>query len=103
MGNLEGSGEFVDVLDNSWVQGVVSVGTTQVEAKVGASKSDTREMIIIENISNKTIYYGPSGVTSSTGHRLIKDAWVEIMVGNNLGVYLIADSNGNNVIISELG
>ena len=103
MSGLDSSGEYSDVLDDSWLQGIVAVGATQVEVKVGASKSATREMIIIHNSSNNTIYYGPTGITTSTGIPLFKNQWVEIMAGNHQSVFMIAASAGNNVIIAEVG
>jgi hypothetical protein len=103
MSGLNSSGEFGDVLDDSWIQAVVTVGATQVEAKVGASRSTTREMIIIHNKSNATVYYGPSGVTITTGIPLLQNQFLELMVGSNQAVYLIAAAANKDVIVAEIG
>ena len=103
MSSLNLSSEFSDVLNDSWLQGLVTVGTIQVEVRVGVSRSSTREMVVIHNSSNNTVYYGPSGVTTITGFPLYKNQWVEIMIGNNQALYLIAATTGNNVIVAEVG
>lgn len=103
MGSLDSSGEFGDVLDDSWVQGVVTVGLAQVEAKVGASRSTTREMIVIHNKSNATVYYGPNGVTTTNGMPLLSNQFLELMVGSNQAIYLIAAAANKDVIVAEIG
>jgi hypothetical protein len=98
------SGEFNDVLENGYVSAVVSVGTSEIEAKVGTSKLAGRECITIYNDSNSTVYYGPSGVTTSginKGQPLFKRQHVSIPAGEGIEVFLIAESSGNNVIIQE--
>ena len=95
--------EFADVMQDGYVSGVVTVGTSQVEAKVGASRLEGREMLVIYNDSNSTIYHGPSGVTTSGANKgipILKGEFVSIMSGD-LGVFLITTGPGKNVIVQE--
>jgi hypothetical protein len=79
----------------------VTVGTTEVEAKVGASRKDGRQMLRVYNKSNSTIYFGPTGVTTTNGEPIYKDQWVNIPANDQCAVFLIAGSAGNSVIVSE--
>lgn len=94
--------ELADVANDGYVSGTQSVGTTQVEAKVGGSRQSGRELLYIENQSSNTVYYGPSGVTTSTGARLFKDQFVFLEAGENVAVFLIAGSASNTVLIQEM-
>jgi hypothetical protein len=98
--SLNESPQFADVLEDGYVSGAVTVTTSAIEAKVGGSRQTGREVLYIENTSSVTIYYGPSGVTTSTGARLFKDQSVFLPVGN-MAVYLIAASGSNAVIVQE--
>lgn len=103
MGGINFNPEYADVMQDDYIAGRVVVGTTEVEAKVGATRLDGREMLVIFNDSNNTIYHGPSGVTTSgvnKGIPLLKGQYISVMVGN-LGVFIIAASAGNNVIVQE--
>jgi hypothetical protein len=95
--------ELSDVLTDSYIAGSISVSTTQVEAKVGASRVATRETLRIFNNSSTTIYFGPAGVTSSTGEPIFKNQWVNIPIGD-IAVFLItASGTAADVRIQELG
>jgi hypothetical protein len=103
MGGINFNPEFADVMQDDYIAGRVVVGTSAVEAKVGATRLDGREMLVIYNDSNRTIFHGPSGVTASgvnKGIPILKGEFVSVMVGN-LGVFLIASGAGNNVIVQE--
>lgn len=95
--------ELSDVLTDAYVAGVISVSTTQVEAKVGASRLASRETLRIYNNSNTTIYFGPSGVNSLIGEPIFKNQWVNIPIGD-IAVFLItASGTAADVRIQELG
>lgn len=98
---ISNSSEFSDVLTDAYVAGVISVSTTQTEAKVGASRLANRENLRIYNNSNVTIYFGPAGVTASTGEPIFKNQWVNIPIGD-IAVYLItASGTATDVRIQE--
>lgn len=103
MGNISYNPEFADVLQDSYISANITVGTSQVEAKVGTSRLSGREMLVIYNDSNNTIFHGPSGVTTSgtnKGIPILKGEFVSMMAGD-LGVFLISATAGNSVIIQE--
>jgi len=83
----------------------VSVGVTQIEAKVAATRDPDRQVLIIYNDSSVIIYYGPTGVAitgSAKGIPLLPQQEVAIPVGN-VGVFLIAGTASNNAIVQEFG
>ena len=96
------SGEFDDVLEDAYLSGTVTVGTTEVEAKVGGAPLSGRELLKIQNSGNVTIYYGPTGVTTSTGIPIFKNQTVAIPVGEALNVYLISAQAGQTARVQEL-
>lgn len=94
------SGFNADIV-SSYEQAVITVGTSQIEAKVNASRKDGRQMLRIYNGSNAVVYFGPTGVTTSTGEPIEKKQWVNIPASDALALFLIAGSAGNSVIVSE--
>jgi len=92
--------EFIDVLTDNYLNGTVTVGTSAVEAKVGTTKLQDRELLIIHNSSNNTIYHGASNVTVNTGVPIFKNQTVYIAAQQS--VYLIASSSNNTVVVQEL-
>jgi len=82
-------------------QGLVTVGTTEVEAKVGGTRRDGRQMLRVYNKSNNIVYFGPTGVTTTTGEPIEKKQWVNIPASDSLALFLIAGSASNDVIVSE--
>ena len=66
-----------DRLDGPGVEGVISVGTTAVEVKVGGSPLDDRKVVTIQPEGN-SVYWGyTSSVTTSTGTRVFKDQMLD--------------------------
>lgn len=101
---IDYSSEFSDVVNDSYLMGEVTVGTSQVQMKVGANNLECREILRIYNNSSNTIYVGPSGVTttgSTKGEPVRKGGWIEFPIGDNLDVYAIADSAGNSILVQE--
>lgn len=101
--SLNNPQQIEDTLDDGYVTGVVTVGTSEVEAKAGTSVLDGRNFIMIQNKSSNTVYYGPTGLTVSNGIPIKKNQFVSFPVSDNISVYLISGSVGNDVIVQELG
>ncbi len=96
------SGELDDVNNNSYLSGAVNVTSSAVEAKVGANRLEGRELLTITNKGSKTVYYGPAGVTSTTGDPLYKDQFVSLPFGDNIAVYVVcAGADTATVIVQE--
>lgn len=104
MTSLTTPGEFDDVLNDSYLTASVAVGTSAVEAKVGASRLTDRESLVLHNLGGKTVYVGPSGVTASTGVPLFKNQTMSMPAGDAIGVFLICGTGDSaDVIVQELG
>jgi hypothetical protein len=102
MSDISYNPELADVDNDGYVSGPVSVAGTAVEAKVGASRLVGREFITITNKGPKTVYYGPSGVTSTTGDVLYKGQFVSMPMGDQIGVFVIcAGADTATVIVQE--
>ena len=95
----------VDTLDHAnseGVYGTITVGTTPVLLKVGASVLNKRKMITIQPNDN-AVYFGyDSSVTTSTGTRVFKDQFMPLAIGPDITVYLVANDAGKVVRIGEL-
>lgn len=99
------TGSFSDVAGVSYISTVLSVGTSQVKVCVGADNLANRQELIIFNDSLNTIYYGPSGVTTSgttKGIPIQGGGFVNLPFGFDVSVYMIAASPGNSIIVQEL-
>ena len=80
----------------------ISVGTSAVELKVGASAIDERKVLIIQPLGNR-IYVGfDSGVTSSNGIEISKRQVIFLEAGPKVTIYAIANSGTIDVRIAEL-
>lgn len=103
--SLSPSPDRSDVINDGYVSAIISVGTSQVEAKVGASILSNRQELMIYNDSSSVIYIGPSGVTTSGANKgipLQKKSWINLPMGDYISVYMIAGSASNDVIVQEL-
>lgn len=101
--SINDDAEFSDVLEDVMLQGVVTVGTSEVELIVGASANEDREVLRIYNSGDATIYVGPSGVTPSTGEPLKKKQSMEMPLGASLSLYAVTSTGTSDVIVWELG
>lgn len=90
-----------DVVNAQFIGGTITVGVTEVAARVGGSNLADRQEVNIYNSSSATIYYGPTGVTTSTGIPIGPSESISLQYGENIDVYLIAGTAGNTVIIQE--
>ncbi len=98
------SGERNEVAEVAYTSSVVTVGTSAVEIYTGGSRDADRQLLMIYNDSNKTVYVGPTGVTTSgaaKGIPILKRDTLILAIGD-VGVYMIAASAGNDVIVQEL-
>ena len=90
-------------IDGPSFYGALSVGTSPVLLKVGASVYTERSVVSFQP-TNGIIYYGfDASVTSSTGTKVYQDQiiWLEAAAAND--IYLVAASGTINVRITEMG
>jgi len=88
-----------DVVETAFVSGVVSVSTSEVEAKAGSQRLAKRQIVLLSNKGASTVFIGPPGVTASTGAPLLKGQTASYPVGD-LGLFLISLSSAS-VIVQE--
>ncbi len=103
MSGISYNPELADVDNDGYASGSVSVGVTQIEAKVGVNRLAGREGLTITNKGPNPVYYGPTGVTSTTGDVLLKNQFVSLPFGESVAVFLIcAAGQSATVIVQEL-
>lgn len=98
------SGNFNDVVNADYIAGTVTVGTSQVAARVGGSNLARRQEITIYNPTNNIIWVGPSGITASNtggGIPLGPEETLSLQYGASIDIYLIAAQAGNTIVIQE--
>jgi hypothetical protein len=96
--------ERSDVNDTDLSHSTLSVGTTAVEVKIGAVRNPSRQVLVIYNDSNKTVFLGDVSVTISgatKGIPLISKQSVVYSIGD-IPIYAITDSPNNVLILQEL-
>lgn len=97
-----GGGDKYDSLNSSAVYGALSVGTAAVEVKVGVSPLEYRKMVHMFAEDNE-IYWGyNSGVTTANGTRIYKNQFIELPIGPDIAIYVVADGAGKSMRIAEL-
>lgn len=81
--------------------GTVTVGTTAVELRIGGSDYVGRQTLVVYNDSNKIIYLGDSGVTTSTGQPLFPRQRAYINHSDKNRTYAITTTAGNTLRLWE--
>lgn len=84
----------------TYVQSAITVGTSQVEAKVGGSRAANRKNLTIHNNCTNTFYVGPTGVTTANGRPIFKNQFYSTDDAD-LAIYLIAGSSLSSCAIIE--
>lgn len=93
-----------DVVNNDLDHTIVSVGTSAVELKVGASRMVQRQELILYNDSSATVYIGKAAVSTSgsnKGFPLGPNETMNMQIGDAVAVYAIAASASNDVFVME--
>lgn len=95
-----------DVAESYYGSQVLSVTTTEIEAKVGPTRNTLRQILVIRNYGPGTIYYGPQGVlpegNPTEGLPLVPNQEVSFPAGD-IGVFLIHQNATSKVVIQEFG
>jgi hypothetical protein len=100
---IQRGGNFDDVDNRAYITGTLSISTSQTELKVGGSRLDGRQTLIIQNTGSSTIYIGPTGVTTSTGIPLGKGQFLSMPIGDGIAIYALTASGTNTVVVQEIG
>jgi hypothetical protein len=78
--------------------GAATVSTT---ALLVASSSGRRR-IFVQNLGNKAIFVGPSGVSTSSGMRIAAGSALEIPLGEHIPIHAVAESGTQDVRYMQL-
>lgn len=82
--------------------GSTTVGITAVE--IASTPTAGRKYIEVQNLGSKPVYYGyDSSVTTSNGMRISRGAVKEIALGEDLNLWMISGTAGQDIRYSELG
>ena len=89
----------------NWLFKKVTVGTTPVEVKVGASVLANRHSVLIQNLDDSVLLYvGNDDVNATTGNGYVifpKGTSLNDNIASTLSIYVVAPSN-ISVILGEL-
>jgi len=92
----------VDTVRGSGSYGALTVGTSAVELKVGGSPLTNRKLVIFQNLSNKTIYWGfNSSVTTTTGLAIGGGLEKQFSVNDTVRIWVISANTGLDCRIAE--
>jgi len=80
----------------------VAVDTTVGGTEIAATPTAGRISIIVQNLGNKEIFLGPTGVTSVNGVALAPRANVSLDLGEDVNLFAIAASGSQDVRYMEL-
>jgi hypothetical protein len=100
--NSQGELFVTDTIRVGGIEGAISVSTTAVEAKVGASLYSGRTSLTVYNNGTATIYWGfTNAVTSSTGTPFFKNQQLVFSIEGTASIWLIAASGTHNIRVTE--
>jgi len=89
-------------LDGPAIYAALAVTTTPAEVKVGGSAASERKVITIQPLDG-VIYYGYDNTVSSiTGTKLFKGQTLRIEAGEQLPVWVVADTGTVDTRITEI-
>lgn len=89
-----------DTIKEAIVSAGLTVGTTAIEIRAGASRLINRKGLMLFNNSTQTLFWGASGVTTSTGVPLARGESVNISV-ENVAIFVVGSQAGQNARIIE--
>jgi hypothetical protein len=89
-------------VDGPAVYGAITVSTSALEVKVGASRLQERQFVTVQPTTGDIWFGYDSSVTTTTGTKIFKNQFFPIDAADTLPVYIIA-LEPINVRISEVG
>lgn len=88
--------------NDSGTYGTISVGTTAVELKIGASILEGRDYVVIQPKGNSIFIGFDNSVTTSNGIEIKKNQTMHLAAGDNISIWAIATSGTIDVRLGEL-
>ena len=80
----------------------VTVGLSEVELKSGVSALEGRRLLMIQNLSNKEIYIGKTGVLATTGLVIAARATMSLDVGQDVAIFALGSVANQDIRVFEL-
>lgn len=96
------AGTEYGVLGDSYVSANKSITTSESLLAAGAGNLVNRETIIIFNKGTANIFIGPSGVTTTTGLKIVPNQMMTLNAGEQINIYAITDTGTASVVVQEL-
>ena len=95
--------QTADLFDLSYVAAAITVGVTEVAARVGGSNLANRKLLVITNLNAGNIFFGPTGVvgSTSTAARLVRDQFRAVSLGPGVTLFLIRSGGSGIVYVEE--
>lgn len=91
-----------DSISSGGINGSILVGTTAIEAKVGATRLDNRKNLTVYNNSKKNIYWGYSNsVSVSTGTPLSTGEMIIVKGEPDVEIWVISEDPLLDVRVTE--
>lgn len=103
--NADGSINVVNTADPALADtalAAAAVSVTTTATNLVASALSARKYLFVQNLGNRSIYLGASGVTTSSGFRLSPGAVMDARIGAAVSLYGITDSGTQDVRHLEL-
>jgi hypothetical protein len=94
--------QVADFYDTGLANSAVTVDTTVGGTQLVSSALANRKTVEIQNLGNRAIFLGLSGVTSSTGYRIPARGSFSKEIGPNLDLYAIAAGGSQDIRVLEL-
>lgn len=101
----EGSLKVVDHANSSVLQQRITLTTAGTAQLIPASALANRRSVLVQNVSDKSIFIGTSTVTTSgatTGVEIPAKASMEIDAGPDCALYAVCGSNSKNIVVLEM-
>ena len=89
-----------DGIKTQLINSSLVVGLTAIEVKVGATRLSNRKGVILYNSSNRTMFWGGVGVTTSSGIPLNKGESITIR-NEDVALFVITDTAGQDARVLE--
>ena len=95
-------GTVADVINGPGLETVISVTSTPIEVKVGASKLTNRKLVTVFNDGTATVYWGYNNtITASTGTHIFKNQLQSWDATEGASIWLVAASGSHSCRITE--
>ena len=88
-----------DVLTSGGVNDIIRVSSTSIEAIVGTTAHANRKLLVVNNTSDISVYWGfASTVTAFDGIEIRSGETTQWAATEGVSIYLVTDKNKNAIV-----